>query len=330
MSGMLEMAKIKYIDLFCGVGGFRYALDSIGTRCVFSSDIDPDARLSYARNWGEEPAGDITQIEVQAIPEHDVLCGGFPCQPFSISGNQGGFEDARGTLLHEILRIARHHQPRVLFLENVKNFLGHAEGKTLATTLSLLNRAGYEVHYSLLNASHYGVAQKRERVYFVAFRKDLGITEFHFPEPTNVDCAVEDILLSENDSRLDDLVIEREDLRLKSELPTERENRPIRIGTVGKGGQGERVYSPKGHAITLSAFGGGIGAKTGMYLIDQRIRRLHPEECARLMGFPQDFQLHDRRNVCYKQFGNSVAVPVVRAVFKSIEQALETQSLQAA
>ena len=326
----MEMAKIKYIDLFCGVGGFRYALDSIGTRCVFSSDIDPDARLSYARNWGEEPAGDITQIEVQAIPEHDVLCGGFPCQPFSISGNQGGFEDARGTLLHEILRIARHHQPRVLFLENVKNFLGHAEGKTLATTLSLLNRAGYEVHYSLLNASHYGVAQKRERVYFVAFRKDLGITEFHFPEPTNVDCAVEDILLSENDSRLVDLVIERDDLRLKPELPTERENRPIRIGTVGKGGQGERVYSPKGHAITLSAFGGGIGAKTGMYLIDQRIRRLHPEECARLMGFPQDFQLHDRRNVCYKQFGNSVAVPVVRAVFKSIEHALETQSLQAA
>ena len=330
MSGMLEMAKIKYIDLFCGVGGFRYALDSIGTRCVFSSDIDPDARLSYARNWGEEPAGDITQIEVQAIPEHDVLCGGFPCQPFSISGNQGGFEDARGTLLHEILRIARYHQPRVLFLENVKNFLGHAEGKTLATTLSLLNRAGYEGHYSLLNASHYGVAQKRERVYFVAFRKDLGITEFHFPEPTNVDCAVEDILLSENDSRLVDLVIERDDLRLKSELPTERENRPIRIGTVGKGGQGERVYSPKGHAITLSAFGGGIGAKTGMYLIDQRIRRLHPEECARLMGFPEGFQLHDRRNVCYKQFGNSVAVPVVRAIFKSIEQALETQSLQAA
>ncbi|MEJ6524475.1 MAG: DNA cytosine methyltransferase [Opitutales bacterium] len=324
------MAEIKYIDLFCGVGGFRHALDSITTRCVFSSDIDPDARFSYVRNWGEDPAGDITQIEVQAIPEHDVLCGGFPCQPFSISGNQGGFEDARGTLLHEILRIARYHQPRVLFLENVKNFLGHAEGKTLATTLSLLNRAGYEGHYSLLNASHYGVAQKRERVYFVAFRKDLGITEFHFPEPTNVDCAVEDILLSENDSRLVDLVIERDDLRLKSELPTKRENRPIRIGTVGKGGQGERVYSPKGHAITLSAFGGGIGAKTGMYLIDQRIRRLHPEECARLMGFPQDFQLHDRRNVCYKQFGNSVAVPVVRAVFKSIEHALETQSLQAA
>ena len=109
---------------------------------MFSSDIDPDARLIYAQNWGEEPAGDIGQVGVAEIPPHDVLCGGFPCQPFSISGNQGGFEDARGTLLHEILRIARHHQPSVLFLENVKNFLSHGGGETLAKTIELLNRVG--------------------------------------------------------------------------------------------------------------------------------------------------------------------------------------------
>jgi DNA (cytosine-5)-methyltransferase 1 len=172
------------------------------------------------------------------------------------------------------------------------------------------------------------VAQKRERVYFVCFRKELGIEDFSFPEPSDEDVAVEDILLPEGDRRLDDLIIERSDLRLKEKLPDERENRPLRIGTVGKGGQGERVYSPKGHAITLSAFGGGIGAKTGMYLIDGQIRRLHPEECRRLMGFPEGFQLHERSNVSYKQFGNSVSVPVVREIFKSIEQALETQSLQ--
>ena len=326
----MEMGKVNYIDLFCGVGGFRHALNSPNTRCVFSSDIDPDARLIYGQNWGEIPAGDISQVEVAEIPAHDVLCGGFPCQPFSISGNQAGFEDARGTLLHEILRIARHHQPRVLFLENVKNFLGHADGKTLATTLRLLNRVGYDVHYSLLNASYYGVAQKRERVYFVCFRKDLGITDFQFPKPSDEDVAVEDIVLPGNDPRLDDLIIERTDLRMKENLPADRENRTLRIGTVGKGGQGERVYSPKGHAITLSAFGGGIGAKTGMYLMDGKIRRLHPEECRRLMGFPDGFKLHDRPNVSYKQFGNSVAVPVVREVFKSIEQVLEAQSLQAA
>ena len=324
------MGKVNYIDLFCGVGGFRHALNSPNTRCVFSSDIDPDARLIYGQNWGEIPAGDISQVEVAEIPAHDVLCGGFPCQPFSISGNQGGFEDARGTLLHEILRIARHHQPRVLFLENVKNFLGHADGKTLATTLRLLNRVGYDVHYSLLNASYYGVAQKRERVYFVCFRKDLGITDFQFPKPSDEDVAVEDIVLPGNDPRLDDLIIERTDLRMKENLPADRENRTLRIGTVGKGGQGERVYSPKGHAITLSAFGGGIGAKTGMYLMDGKIRRLHPEECRRLMGFPDGFKLHDRPNVSYKQFGNSVAVPVVRKIFQSTLHALTAATRQAA
>jgi len=324
------MEKVKYIDLFCGVGGFRRALKSPGSQCVFSSDIDPDARLIYAQNWGEEPAGDIGQVGVAEIPPHDVLCGGFPCQPFSISGNQGGFEDARGTLLHEILRIARHHQPSVLFLENVKNFLSHGGGETLAKTIELLNRVGYQVHYSLLNASRYGVAQKRERVYFVCFRKELGIEDFQFPVPSDEDVAVEDILLPKGDRRLDDLIIQRSDLRLKEKMPTERENRTLRIGTVGKGGQGERVYSPKGHAITLSAFGGGIGAKTGMYLIDGQIRRLHPEECRRLMGFPDGFTLHDRPNVSYKQFGNSVAVPVVRKIFQSILPILSGRTLQAA
>ena len=324
------MEKVKYIDLFCGVGGFRHALKSPGSQCVFSSDIDPDARLIYAQNWGEEPAGDIGQVGVAEIPPHDVLCGGFPCQPFSISGNQGGFEDARGTLLHEILRIARHHQPSVLFLENVKNFLSHGGGETLAKTIELLNREGYQVHYSLLNASRYGVAQKRERVYFVCFRKELGIEDFQFPVPSDEDVAVEDILLPKGDRRLDDLIIQRSDLRLKEKMPTERENRTLRIGTVGKGGQGERVYSPKGHAITLSAFGGGIGAKTGMYLIDGQIRRLHPEECRRLMGFPDGFTLHDRPNVSYKQFGNSVAVPVVRKIFQSILPILSGRTLQAA
>jgi DNA (cytosine-5)-methyltransferase 1 len=324
------MVELKYIDLFCGVGGFRYGLNSSTSQCVFSSDIDPDAREVYTQNGGEQPVGDIVEVQVEDVPAHDVLCGGFPCQPFSISGNQGGFEDARGTLLHEILRIARHHQPSVLFLENVKNFLSHGGGETLAKTIELLNRAGYQVHYSLLNASRYGVAQKRERVYFVCFRKELGIEDFSFPEPSDEDVAVEDILLPSDDPRLLDLIIERTDLRMKKILPTERENRTLRIGTVGKGGQGERVYSPKGHAITLSAFGGGIGAKTGMYLIDGQIRRLHPEECRRLMGFPDGFKLHDRPNVSYRQFGNSVAVPVVRKIFQSILPVLSGRTLQAA
>jgi DNA (cytosine-5)-methyltransferase 1 len=324
------MEKMRFIDLFCGIGGFRQALEEHGHSCVFSSDIDRDAQLTYAENFREVPAGDLTEIPETAVPSHDLLCGGFPCQPFSISGNQGGFEDARGTLLYEILRITRHHKPAVLFLENVKNFIGHAEGRTLETTLGLLDRLGYHVHHSVLNASRYGVAQKRERIYFVCFRKDLGIQEFKFPDPTDEDVAVEDFLLPQNDVRLQDLIIERDDLYMSSELPSMRENRPLRIGTVGKGGQGERIYSPKGHAITLSAFGGGIGAKTGMYLVDGRIRRLHPEECRRLMGFSDGFRLHSRKNVSYKQFGNSVAVPVVSKIVSSIDHFLDGQSRCAA
>ena len=131
-------------------------------------------------NFGESPVGDITKIEASVIPEHQILCGGFPCQPFSISGNQGGFQDARGTLLYEILRIADYHQPEVLFLENVRNYESHAGGKTLATTLCLIEKAGYEPFTKVLNASEYGVPQKRERLYFVCFRRDLGISKFNF------------------------------------------------------------------------------------------------------------------------------------------------------
>lgn len=321
---------MDFVDLFCGIGGFRQALVASGHSCVFSSDWDKDAQETYAINYGELPVGDLTKVSSSSVPAHEILCGGFPCQPFSISGNRCGFDDARGTLLHEILRIIRHHNPRVVFLENVKNFLGHDQGRTLTTTLKLLRRSGYQVHYSVLNASRFGVAQKRERIYFVCLRNDLKISNFQFPEPTDQEVAVEDFLLPANDPRLDELVIERPDLRLIQELPVVRENRPLRIGTVGKGGQGERVYSEKGHAITLSAYGGGIGAKTGMYLVDGRVRRLHPEECRRIMGFSEDFQLHRSRNVSYKQFGNSVAVPVVKKIFESIEHFLRPQSLRAA
>jgi len=324
------MGELKFIDLFCGIGGFRIALKSFGHACEFSSDSDKDARQTYSKNFSESPLGDITKIESSLIPPHQILCGGFPCQPFSISGKQGGFHDARGTLLHEILRIADYHQPEVLFLENVRNYVSHAEGKTLESTLTLLQNSGYDSFFKVLNASNFGIPQKRERLYFVCFRKDLGVSNFQFPEPIRSDVAVEDVLLPAHDPLLEGLFIEREDLSLVKELPQFRESRPIRIGTVGKGGQGERVYSPKGHAITLSAFGGGIGAKTGMYLVEGRIRRLHPRECARLMGFPESFQLHERRNVCYKHFGNSVVIPVVQKIFNEIDKILSEAHLIAA
>ena len=315
--------KLSFIDLFCGIGGFRQALEKNGHKCVFSSDWDPDAQYVYEKNYGELPLGDISQFSGADLPRHDVLCGGFPCQPFSISGSQKGFADTRGTLLHEILRISCETRPQVLFLENVRNYLSHNGGQTMRVTRKLLDEAGYEVFSQVLNASHYGVPQKRERLFFVCFRKDLKIQKFTFPKPCPQDVAVEDILLPENDSRLDGLKVERNDFRFHDCLPESRQNKPLRIGTVGKGGQGERVYSTKGHAITLSAFGGGVGAKTGMYLVGNQVRRLHPEECRRIMGFPESFILHPKRNVSYKQFGNSIPVPVVFAVWTEIERTLK-------
>ena len=324
------MAKLKFIDLFCGIGGFRQALEGKGHQCVFSSDWDPHAQSVYQHNYGVTPRGDLAELIEKDIPSHDLLCGGFPCQPFSISGNQRGFEDARGTLLHEVLRIAKFRQPAVLLLENVRNYLTHDGGRTLSATLSLLDRVGYHCYYQTLNSSGFGVPQKRERLFFVCFRKNLAVKEFSFPLPHNQDVALEDILLPVDDQRLDEFLIQRDDLRFRETIPERRENRPLRIGTVGKGGQGERVYSIKGHAVTLSAFGGGIGAKTGMYLVGDRVRRLHPEECRRIMGFPESFILHDKANVCFKQFGNSVVVPVVSALVDKIEKSLGSTNLKAA
>ena len=161
------MEGLNFIDLFCGVGGFRQALSSLGHTCVFSSDWDMDAREIYQINYGERPAGDITKIETGDLPTHDILCAGFPCQPFSISGKMNGFGDARGTLLYEILRIARVHKPRILFLENVRNYQSHAGGRTMDTTLSLLQEAGYMTYYQVLNASTFGVP-KRGNVYILS------------------------------------------------------------------------------------------------------------------------------------------------------------------
>ena len=321
---------LRFVDLFCGVGGFRQAMEKRGHGCVLSSDWDPHAQLIYEKNYGEKPQGDVTKIEATDVPDHDLLCGGFPCQPFSISGNQLGFADSRGTLLHQILRVVENTRPKVVLLENVKNYLTHQGGRTMDATLKLLDAAGYQVFFQVLNSSNFGVPQKRERLFFVCFRKDSGVDQFTFPCPLDQDVALEDCLLPEADPGLSSLWIKRDDLRLRDSLPTDRANKPLRVGTVGKGGQGERVYSTKGHAITLSAFGGGIGAKTGMYLVGERIRRLHPLECQKIMGFPDNFISHENFNIAYKQFGNSVVVPVVSAIIEKIENTLAEDKLIAA
>ncbi len=186
--------KIKYVDLFSGIGGFHQAMNALQGECVFSSEWDKEAAKTYFENYKILPDGDITKIKEENIPAHDMLCAGFPCQAFSISGKQKGFEDTRGTLFFDVARIVKYHSPKVLFLENVRNFEKHDNGKTLKTVISTLETLNYSVFYKVLNASNYGLPQNRERIYIVCFRKDLGINGFKFPKPINKQISLLDIL----------------------------------------------------------------------------------------------------------------------------------------
>jgi len=309
----------KFIDLFAGIGGFRLPLEEVGGSCVFSSEINKYCKTTYKTNFGEEPSGDIREIEASSIPSHDMLTAGFPCQSFSISGNQGGFEDTRGTLFYEIARIAKHHQPRVLLLENVKHLLHHNGGETFEVIKRTLENINYDVYHQVMNASKYGVPQSRKRVFIVCFRKDLEISNFIFPEPTYEKVALKDVLLP--DEETEEYVVNNIDVDWKEDVQLNlmrAKLKPIRIGTVNKGGQGERIYDINGHAITLSAHGGGIFSKTGGYLVNGKTRKLAPRECARLMGFPEDFKIPVSDAQAWTQFGNSVVIPLVEKLMNKI------------
>lgn len=307
----------RFIDLFAGLGGFRIALESLGATCVYSSEIDKHAQMVYATNFGEVPHGDITKVDEYTIPEHDILCAGFPCQAFSISGKGRGFEDSRGTLFFDVARIIKAKMPKVVFLENVKNFATHDKGKTLEVVKTVMEELGYTFYRKVLNSVDYGVPQKRERIYMVCLRNDLAFTDFQFPKASPLTRYVEDFLL-EDEEQVKNLYVNRPDICYNDRLDDTYANKPIRLGIVGKGGQGERIYSTKGTAITLSAHGGGVFAKTGGYLVNGRPRKLHPRECARLMGYPDSYKIYELTNQAYKQFGNSVVIDVLQLIGQQI------------
>lgn len=315
-----NLTGLKFIDLFAGLGGFRLALESFGAKCVYSNEWDKYAQKVYQMNFGDKPEGDITLVDENKIPDHDILCAGFPCQAFSISGKQKGFEDSRGTLFFDVARIVKAKKPKVVFMENVKNFASHDNGNTLKVVQNTMIDLGYDFYYDILNSLDFGIPQNRERIYMLCFRKDLNIKNFTFPKPFELSTFVEDLLLSDED--VSNLIVDRQDLVLKNTEIKENTSKVIRIGTVGKGGQGERIYSPKGIAITLSAHGGGVFAKTGGYLINGKTRKLHPRECARIMGYPDSYLIHPSSSQAYKQFGNSVVVNVLQYISKNMGEAL--------
>jgi DNA (cytosine-5)-methyltransferase 1 len=312
---MLSLKGYKFIDLFAGIGGIRLPFDELGAECVFSSEWDKYAQKSYEANFGEIPHGDITKIDEKDIPPFDILLAGFPCQPFSHAGHKKGFEDTRGTLFFDICRIANHHKPKILFLENVKGFVGHNKGKTFTTVKETLNDLGYTVYTKILNAKNFGVPQNRERIYIIAFRESVS---FDFPTEINQIVTVGDILQESVDEKyfLSDL------------LWAGHQRRKLEHKQKGNG-FGYSLFNHQSlYTSTISARYYKDGSEI---LIDQgknkNPRKLTPREALRLQGFPDTYKIVVSDTQMYKQVGNSVSVPVIRAIAKKIAMAIKNHSV---
>ncbi len=318
---------IKFIDLFCGVGGIRLGMEKQGFECVFSCDINSECQRTYYENFGEKPEGDIKLIDETKIPKHDILCAGFPCQPFSISGKQKGFDDTRGTLFFEICRVISFCKPRVVFLENVKHLVHHDHGNTLGVITSKLEKLGYKVSYKILNASDFGVPQNRERIIIIGYSK----SKFDFEKVRKIPRRK---LIEFLDSSGDFEYLEPSEYTL---LDTTKEqpgsglifagyrNKLIRKVGVRPGTehlsrvhkQPNRIYSVYGIHPTLPS-----QESSGRYFIltdDNRVRKLTLDECWRIMGFPEDYKKVSSAGEQYKQLGNSVCVPMIAAVASEIQ-----------
>lgn len=302
-----------FIDLFAGIGGIRIPFQELGGKCVFTSEWDKFAQKTYRVNFGEEPQGDITKIDAKDIPDFDVLLGGFPCQPFSQAGLKKGFSDTRGTLFFEIERIIQEKRPKAFLLENVKQLRGHDKGRTLKVILEHIDALNYYVKAEVLRAGDFGVPQNRERIYIVGISKDHydlpDDYDFEFPTPTYEKTRLGDILERNVDDKytISDALWDGHQRRKKEHQ--EKGN-----------GFGYSLFNDESeYANTISARYYKDGSEI---LIDQgegkNPRKLTPRECARLQGFPEEFIITVSDTQAYKQFGNSVAVPVVRAVAKRI------------
>ncbi|MBD3409714.1 MAG: DNA (cytosine-5-)-methyltransferase [Ignavibacteriales bacterium] len=322
--------RYRVIDLFAGVGGIRLGFEQAGSvETVFSAEIDKYACQTYLANFGESPMCDLTKVsddDIKNIPDFHILLAGFPCQAFSIAGRKGGFEDTRGTLFFDVARILKIRRPPAFLLENVKGLTHHDKGKTFKTILNTLeNELGYTVHYRVLNSKEFGAPQKRERIYIVGFDGD---PPFAFPKPKGATKKVKD-------------VFEKREVSSKFYLSQryydtliEHKNRHADKGN----GFGYEILDPNDVANAIVV--GGMGKERNL-VIDKRltdftpktnivgeinssyVRRLTPREWARLQGFPDSFVIPVSDTQAYKQFGNSVSVPVVKAIAKQLLTSLD-------
>jgi len=314
---MAERQSFTFIDLFAGIGGMRQAFDSAGGKCVFSSEWNKFSQITYEANFGEIPDGDITGIDENAVPDHDILIAGFPCQPFSIAGVSSknhlgrphGFKDAtQGTLFFDICRIIKAKQPEAFLLENVKNLKSHDKGNTFRVIVKALEEElDYDIHYKVIDASKL-VPQHRERIFIVGFRTP---TEFEFSELKDNRPKLEDILEKKVDKKY--TLLDGTWNALQRHLAKHR----------AKGnGFGYNLADKKGIAKTLSARYYKDGAEILIPQKGKNPRRLTPRECARIMGFPESFKIPVSDNQAYRQFGNAVVIPIVKTVAKQMVKCL--------
>jgi len=304
----------KFIDLFAGIGGIRLGFESTGIgECVFSSEWDKYAQINYEANFGEKPFGDITQIDPKDIPDHDILLGGFPCQAFSICGDQKGFEDTRGTLFFNIEQILFEKRPYAFMLENVKRLVTHDNRRTFTVILDHLERLGYTVYYKVLNSLDFGIPQKRERIIIVGFQENIN---FEFPDGSRLAKINLNDLLEKHDE-VDKSFFVSEEIYNKR-LDKVKSNPPCpSIWHENKSGN----ISPLEYSCALRA-----GASYNYLLVDGK-RRLTPKEMLRLQGFPEEYINKVPYTQIRKQLGNSVTVPVISEIAKSMIEAIRNKDM---
>jgi DNA (cytosine-5)-methyltransferase 1 len=321
------LPKFKFIDLFAGIGGFRLAMQNLQGECVFSSEYDKMAQRTYYANFGEIPFGDITKDETKKwIPtKFDVLCGGFPCQPFSIAGvskknslgRKHGFEDERqGNLFFHIVEILEKHRPKAFFLENVKNLVSHDKGNTFKVIKETLLELGYSFHSKVLNGKHF-VPQHRERTFMVGFDKEVfkGNEKFVFPDLPEPSRKIREILEDEVDAKY----------TLTNHLWKYLQDYAKKHKEKGNG-FGFGLVDLNGITRTMSARYYKDGSEILIPQATKNPRRLTQRECARLQGYPDHFIVDKvSMNQAYKQFGNSVVVPLIEAIGEKIVEVLETK-----
>lgn len=327
----------KSIDLFAGIGGIRLGFEQAfkdEIKTVFVSEWDNKAVETYKANFkcDKNIVGDITKVDEKEIPKHDILLAGFPCQAFSLAGRQKGFEDARGTLFFDVARIVKYHKPKVVFCENVKNLVNHDRGRTFRVIKNILDELGYQVFYKVLNSKDFGVPQNRERIYIVAFRSDIAPLSFDFPRSSGKQTLIKDII-EEN-------VVSSKYYLSTTYLESLKRHKERHMAK----GNGFGYEIRDNESIAGAIVCGGMGRERNL-IVDKRltdfkpvthikgevnkefIRKMTPREWARLQGFPEEFKLVVADTHLYKQFGNSVTVPVIKAIAKKIKMHLEKSQI---